>query len=67
MSHVCGMCGGGNTIYAAFSGGCEYYCYDCQDNASYDLGDAPRRVQMLADGRFYELRVEMREELERRK
>ena len=59
----CGMCGGGNTVYAAFSGGKEYYCYDCQDNASYEPGEAPRRAQMLADGRLDELRAEMREHL----
>lgn len=62
--HHCGMCGGTNTIYSMFSGGKEYYCSDCDDNAAYEPGEAPRRVQMIADGRIAELRAEMDEHLD---
>lgn len=61
--HTCWSCGGSETTYAAFSGGHEYYCTDCDDNFPYEEGTAPRRVQMLADGRTDELREEMRDHL----
>jgi hypothetical protein len=57
--HRCWACGGSKTTYALFSGGREYYCEGCDDNFPYEEGTAPRRVQMLADGRFAELRAEM--------
>lgn len=63
MTHTCGGCGGTDTTYAAFSGGREYYCKICDDNFPYEEGTAPRRVQMLADGKVDELRAEMREHL----
>lgn len=62
-THTCAGCGGTNTTYAAFSGGREYYCKTCDDNFPYEAGTAPRRVQMLADGKVNELRAEMREHL----
>jgi hypothetical protein len=62
--HTCWACGGSKTTYALFSGGREYYCEDCDDNFPYEEGAAPRRVQMVADGRFAELRAEMRQERE---
>jgi hypothetical protein len=63
----CWSCGGTNTTYALFSGGREYYCEDCDDNFPYEEGQAPRRVQMIADGKFDELREEMREHLAEQK
>jgi hypothetical protein len=66
MAMTCRGCDGTNTTYASFSGGREYYCEDCDDNFPYEPGEAPRRIQMIADGRFEELRAEMREELARR-
>lgn len=60
----CWACGGTKTTYALFSGGREYYCEDCDDNFPYEEGQAPRRVQMIADGKFAELRAEMRQERE---
>lgn len=56
----CWACGGTKTTYALFSGGREYYCEDCDDNFPYEEGQAPRRVQMIADGKFAELRAEMK-------
>lgn len=56
----CWACGGINTTYTLFSGGREYYCEDCDDNFPYEKGQAPRRVQMIADGKFAELRAEMK-------
>jgi hypothetical protein len=45
-------------------------CCNCADWIDlcfpYEPGEAPRRIQMIADGRFEELRAEMREELARR-
>jgi hypothetical protein len=58
----CWACKGTNTTYALFSGGTEYYCEDCDDNFPYEDGEAPRRVQMIADGKFAELRTEMCEQ-----
>ena len=63
---TCMGCGGQNTCYQSFSGGREYYCSDCDDTFPYQPGEAPPRVQMLADGRFDELRAEMRAEMDRR-
>jgi len=65
--HRCWSCGGTNTTYAVFSGGREYYCEDCDDKFPYEEGTAPRRVQMIADGKFAELREEMHEHLDRHK
>lgn len=62
----CVECGGTDTQYQAFSGGREYYCSDCDEVWPYAEGEAPRRVQMIADGRFEELRAEMGAELDRR-
>lgn len=59
----CWACKGTNTTYALFSGGTEYYCEDCDDNFPYEDGEAPRRIQMIADGKFVELHQEMREHL----
>jgi hypothetical protein len=60
----CAECGGTNTVYQAFSGGREYYCPDCGYDGPYEIGDAPRRVQMIADGKFDELREEMHKHLD---
>lgn len=62
MKTKCENCKGVNTTYAAFSGGQEYYCYDCDENFTYK-DEPPRRVQMLAEGKFAELHKEMNEEL----
>jgi len=55
---VCWSCEGSNTTYQSFSGGQEYYCFDCDDCFPY-RDERPRRVQMLADGQGAELRDEM--------
>lgn len=65
LSQRCVSCEGTIT-YQAFSGGREYYCPNCDDVFPYDSGAAPRRVQMIADGRHVELHAEMSEELGRR-
>lgn len=62
--HRCWACGGANTTYALFSGGTEYYCEDCDDNFPYEDGTTPRRVQMIADGKFDQLHAEMHEHFE---
>lgn len=66
MAVPCGMCGCTETQYQSFSAGREYYCPQCDDTHLYPEGEAPRRVQMIADGKFDELRAEMRDELNRR-
>jgi hypothetical protein len=55
------------SVAVKFSGGREYYCKPCDNHGMYEQGEAPPRVQMLADGRFAELRTEMREEIAKRK
>lgn len=57
---TCHECGCTEAVYQPFSGGREYYCPQCGDVHAYLEGEAPRRVQMIADGRFDELRAEMR-------
>ena len=64
MNH-CAVCGGTNTVYQAFSGGREYWCPDCDYSGPYATDDAPRRVQMIADGQFDKLKEEMHEYLDR--
>lgn len=51
-------------VYQPFSGGEEWYCETCQDTGPYGEGAAPRRVQMLRDGRIEELRQEMEKHLD---
>lgn len=58
----CQGCGGTNTTYQLFSGGREYYCEDCDDTFPYEKGQAPRRIQMIADARTAELIQELRRE-----
>lgn len=60
---TCSHCGGTDTCYQMFSAGTEYYCETCEEVFPYEPGTAPRRVQMIADGKLAELRWEMREEL----
>lgn len=64
-TYLCPYCAG-ETVYQSFSGGREWYCPGCKADGSYPEGAAPPRVQLLAEGRFDELRAEMREELRRR-
>ena len=64
--HRCPDCGE-PTVYQAFSGGREWYCKPCDNHGMYEQGQAPPRAQMLADGRYGELRAEMRAEIDRRK
>lgn len=64
--HRCPSCGE-PTVYQSFSGGREFYCAACDNHGMYEQGEAPRRAQMLADGRVDELRTEMRQEIARRK
>ncbi len=63
--HRCPYCET-ETVYQSFSGGREWYCGTCDTTGPYPQGEAPRRVQMLADGRTDELRAEMTAEMERR-
>ena len=56
---MCSVCGCPDIIYALFSGGREDFCPACEDNHPYEPGTAPRRVQMIADGQFDQLRAEM--------
>lgn len=63
MDDTCWNCNQPGTTYQSFSGGREYYCPTCDDTFTYREGQAPRRVQMIADGRFDELHVEMRQEM----
>lgn len=56
--HVCPHCET-ETTYQSFSGGREWYCPGCEADGSYDVGEAPRRVQMIAAGKFAELRSEL--------
>lgn len=63
--HRCPYCGT-VTVYQAFSGGREWYCEPCDTTGEYPQGAAPRRVQMLADGRIDDLKAEMRAESARR-
>lgn len=55
------------TEYQRFSGGREFYCRPCDNHGMYPEGAAPPRLQMLADGKFDELRQEMRAEIVKRK
>jgi 8-oxo-dGTP diphosphatase len=64
--HRCPACNE-RTTYQSYSGGREFYCPGCGNHGLYEPGEAPRRVQMLAEGRIEELRVEMREEIARRR
>jgi uncharacterized protein (DUF983 family) len=67
MSHRCPDCQE-ETKYAMFSGGKEWFCPTCGADGSYeDTDDIPPRVRMLRDGRTEELRVEIRQEIDRRK
>lgn len=52
-------CGSTNTTYALGSGGTEGYCYDCEDNFMLPEQQRPRRLQMMVDGQWDELRDEM--------
>lgn len=67
MATPCWVCGCSETQYQSFSGGREFYCPQCDDTHPYQEGDAPRRVQMLADGKFDELHAEMRDHLEKKR
>lgn len=60
---ACGVCGSEDIQYQPFSGGREYYCPACEDVHPYESGQAPRRAQMLQDGKFDELKQEMRDHL----
>jgi hypothetical protein len=52
-------------LYQSFSGGREWHCPACDITGSYGEGaDRPPRVQMLADGRYAELRADMDREIE---
>lgn len=61
----CFSCGA-DTCYAAFSGGREWHCTECDASGMYDADSAPRRVQLLTteEGRD-QLRAELREELDK--
>ena len=63
LDHACWSCRNAGIQYQPFSGGKEYYCPTCEDVFPYREGQAPRRVQMIADGRLGELRAEMEERL----
>jgi hypothetical protein len=61
---TCTDCGG-PVAYRSFSGGREWWC-PCGADGFYDEdAERPPRVQMLADGRYDELRAEMHQEIER--
>ncbi len=62
MQTRCGVCGSKRIQYASYSGGKEYYCFECDDHHPYDE-DPSRRVKMIQDGQFEELRNEMRHHL----
>lgn len=64
--HMCPWCGN-PTRYQSFSGGREWWCDTCKGDGMYEEGEAPPRLQMLADGRIDELRAEMHEEIAHRK
>lgn len=62
MQIKCSICQKDNTIYAPFTAGQEYYCYDCEDNFQLkDDQERPRRVQMMADGKFAQLHRELKQ------
>ncbi len=56
--HRCPTCDS-PTTYKLFSGGKEWYCGQCHTDGEYESGEAPRRVQLIQDGKFEELRAEM--------
>ncbi len=62
-SDTCWACSKPGIQYQPFSGGREYFCPTCEDTFPYREGQAPRRAQMLQDGRFEELKAEMAEHL----
>lgn len=62
-SDTCWACGKPGIQYQPFSGGREYFCPTCEDTFPYREGQAPRRAQMIRDGRFGELKAEMAEHL----
>jgi hypothetical protein len=62
VDDTCWNCNQPGITYQLFSAGREYWCPTCEDAFRYLEDQAPRRVQMMADGRFDELRDEMRQE-----
>lgn len=66
-ARVCPMCGGTDTVYAAFSGGREMFCPACEDNYSIpgDSGDAPRAVLLRTPAGRVALRAQMDQDLAR--